>query len=116
MAKTDHWIDEVANELYAEVLTIAAALAEEMAPPPDAYDGRTVTRDQYIEEARAMSYADPTYLQRDLDEMAPPAFALPDGTVARSPTGVRNFLAKWSEARPDLHAHAVLEQPAPREA
>jgi hypothetical protein len=107
----EHWITEVADELYAEILEIADAIAQDLAPPDDAYDGREVPQGQYLAHARAMSLADPTYVQRDLDAMAPVIVTTPDGTPLRSPTGVRNFLAKWSEARPDLHAHAVLTQP-----
>lgn len=104
-----HWIDEVADELYAEILEVAAAVAEELAPPPDAHDGREVPRGQYIAEARALSYADPTYVQRDLDALAPAAIRLADGTMGRSPTGLRNFIAKWRAARPDLVALAELQ-------
>lgn len=112
----EHWIVEVADELYAEILAVADAIAADLAPPVDAYDGRAVPQAQYLEHARAQSLADPTYVQRDLDAMAPVVVTTAGGAALRSPTGVRNFLAKWSEARPDLHAHAVLDQPAPREA
>lgn len=107
----EHWIAQVADELLKEMLSVAEAVAAEMAPPADAHDGATVPRAQYLEHARAMSHRDPTYLARDLDAMAPACIPFPDGTMGRSLTGLRNFNEKWAEARPDLHARAVLESP-----
>lgn len=112
MAK-EHWIVAAADELLAELLETAESVAAQLAPPEDAYDGRTVARAQYVAHARAMSLTDPTYLQRDLDRMAPPSIPFPDGTMGRSLTGLRNFNAKWKEARPDLYAAATLAQPPP---
>jgi hypothetical protein len=107
-------LHEIADELRQEILAVAKAVAEEIGPPADAYDGRSVSRADYIAEARAQSYADPNYVQADLDRMAPALIPMPGGVMLRSPTGVKNFIEKWHEARPDLYAHAVLEQLPPR--
>lgn len=107
-------LHQIADELRQEILAIAQAVAAEVGPPADAYDGQSVSRADYIAEARAQSYENPTYVQEDLDRMAPALIPMPGGVMLRSPTGVKNFIEKWKEARPDLYAHAVLEQPAPR--
>ena len=109
----EHWIAEVADELLAEIREVAAAVAAELGPPPDAHDGAQVTTAEYLANAREQSLADPTYMQTDLDAMAPAAITLPDGTMGRSPTGVRNYVEKWREARPDVYAAAMLEAPPP---
>src|SRR5262245_9918804 len=91
VASRDRWIAALADDLLREMLSVAEAVATQMAPPDDAYGGTAVPRAQYVAHARAMSYADPTYLQRDLDRMAPASIPAPDGTMLRSLTGLRNF-------------------------
>ena len=105
------WIDEVAAELWEEIQEIAEAVAEELEPPPDAYDGESVPRGAYIDLAREQSFADPGYVAADLEAMAPVIMTLPTGEPIRSPTGVKNFLAKWREARPDLYVTVVDAAP-----
>lgn len=110
MAERDAWIADLADDLLKEMLSTAEAVAAEAAPPEVAYDGRTVSRAEYLEHARVQSLADPTYLQRDLDRMAPASIPFPDGTMGRSLTGLRNFNEKWRAARPDLYAVVDLER------
>jgi hypothetical protein len=108
-------LHEIADELRQEILAVAKAVAEEIGPPADAYDGQNLkSQKEYFAEARAKSFEDPNYVQADLDRMAPALIPMPGGVMLRSPTGVKNFIEKWHEARPDLYAHAVLEQLPPR--
>lgn len=110
MANTPSWVHDLADELADEIAATADRVAAELAPPPDAYDGPTVSRAQYLEHARRASLADPTYLQRDYDRMAPVVMTLPDGTPVRAPTGVKNFTEKWRLARPDLYLAAASRE------
>jgi len=98
------WLEDAATTLREEMLANAAAVAERLAPPVSSFDGEEVSRREAIEIARAESYADPTYLARDLERMAPLCIPLPDGRKLRAETGLKNFLAKWAVVRPDLVA------------
>ena len=98
------WLEDAATTLREEMLANAAAVAERLAPPVSSFDGEEVSRREAIAIARAESYADPTYLARDLERMAPLCIPLPDGRKLRAETGLRNFLAKWAVVRPDLVA------------
>lgn len=108
MAGRPHWIVESADRLLAELEVTAEAVAERLAPPAVAFDGADVGRSRAVEIAREESIRDPGYMLADLDRMAPLAIPLPDGTMLRSKTGLKNYLSKWKLARPDLYARLTL--------
>ena len=99
-----HYIRQAAAELKQEASDNAKAAAASLAPPDDAHDSVKLSRAQMIALVREQSYADPTYLARKLDEMAPVAATLPGGTPLRAANGVRYFHDLVKEARPDVYA------------
>lgn len=105
-----HWLAEVAERLHGELLANAESVAARLAPPAVAADGRDVGERALIEQVRAASYADPTYLAQLLERLAPPAIPLPDGTTLRAQTGLENFVELVREARPDVYAAVMLTE------
>lgn len=117
-----HYIKEVAESLLEEMRATAESVAEQLAPPADAFDGRDVQHGRFIEWWQRQSLtelgapasvdpmtgiqipAEPSFMQKELDRLAPKSIPLPDGRMLRAYTGLKNYIALVKEARPDLYA------------
>ena len=103
-----HYTRRIAKRLYTELQASARAASAKLALPREAHDGSVVSRATFIEAVRTGSEADPTYLAKLLDRMAPPAVTTPEGKMVRSETGLKNFHEVIRDARPDVYLAVML--------
>jgi hypothetical protein len=106
----EHELSGIARELYAESRTRAKSIAESM-PWPDSVAGtRTVPYAEEVRMMRELALADPTYLQRKLDEEAPKVIQAPNGQMYRPIQGMVRFQKLVKDALPEVWAvHAIQE-------
>lgn len=104
MAKAKHYTHEIADELMGEIRSAGQDAAKALALPPDGHGNVTLGRKEYADLMRRRVGADPTYVDRIVDRLAPAGATLPDGTPLRSPAGVRNVRALFKEVWPEAYA------------
>lgn len=109
----DHYLHELAGELRRTLRENGKAAEQDLALPDDQHAGRDVGHQRMIQDVRLLSQQQPTCLARLLERLAPKGPTLPDGTVLRSETGLKNFHDLVKEARPDVYTAIVLTEHPP---
>lgn len=108
MAKTG--ITRIAHELMGEVAANARATAGSMAWPDHMGGTRQISHAEEVRMVREMALADPGYLARKLDEIAPKVIKGPDGQLYRPLRAMVRFEKLVQEALPEVVAlHALQE-------
>lgn len=93
-----------------EIADNAKSAAQSLAWPDKVAGTQKIAHAEEVRMVREMAQADPGYLLRKLDEMAPKVIKGPDGQMYRPIQGMVRFQQVVKESLPELWAvHALQE-------
>ena len=100
----------MAEELRAGLADQARLVAERIKLPDTAFEGKSLSRAEFVTHVRQQTFTDPAYAGSMLERLAPVVFQLADGRSLRSENGLKNYIALMKEARPDIWLAAQQEE------
>jgi|GEM_PF-4372126 len=113
MRKAGIDVKGIADELRTTLEVHAPEAARAVELPPTAFGGKRIKHSEYVAYVAGKVRSDPAFVGKLRDSIAPAIFQLPDGTMLRSPRGLKNFVELMREAVPDLIPEGAKPPPKP---